>query len=645
MMPCRGALDAALYAVIVSVSMAAECFNSFELECCEKNITLDLRNWVVDFLRPTVDLGGKAARKAPFDIPTDQKKAALLVNNSYPGPVVEAIEGELVCVKVINNFLSDPVVIHWHGLHQFGSPSMDGVYGVTQAGIPQQGGEFTYRFRPNAGTAFYHAHMQALQADRGLKGPIVIHPKNDTMKHLYDEERIVALSDEWPNPEVCLAAEGAQPGNPVCAEIDKATFNGQWGDGTDEYPWPLITVTEGKCYRLRFIGMMGQTQSFQISLSGHNMTLIAVDGQDIEPTLVTQFNLHAGERADVVLCANQKPGNYVIEANYDLANFLETAPAPHMPKVDSSKFWVFLHYDGQSVPTTKKTHKILGGYDPPKGTGGGEKPGSPSGITWDTNLASDWKKIKNTAPITEPPQPDVRYVLDVGVKGPSFGVNSPYATTDLMYMFTNMTSWKKPQTPLLHTKGECGAEGVPFITVEKETVVELVINNLTPTAHVLHMHGMRFSVIGYADYSEKWCSNAHFECFFLPMKVAEKLDCSNARSSDPGTKFPYDAYWGCPYDDKRDKPSLNLDKPLQKDMISLWRRSWAVIRFRATNPGTWLFHCHMEQHIPTGQVMALNIKPNEQPAIPSDVPTEGPCPVWSKDLKKQTPRKGSNFYV
>merc|ERR1719316_548808 len=212
-------------------------------------------------------------------------KEALLVNNSYPGPVVEAVEGQLVCVTVVNHFLADPVAIHWHGLHMRGYPSMDGVYGVTQGAIPPQGGSFTYRFTGNAGTSFYHAHMQAQQMDKGLKGPIVIHPKVDPHAHLYDEERIVALSDEWVNPDVCLRAEGAQPGNPVCAEIDKASWNGQWGDGTDEYPWPLVTVQAGKCYRLRFIGMMGQTQNFQISIAGHNMTLIAVDGADVEPTL------------------------------------------------------------------------------------------------------------------------------------------------------------------------------------------------------------------------------------------------------------------------------------------------------------------------------------------------------------------------
>ena len=70
---------------------------------------------------------------------------------------------------------------------------------------------------------------------------------------------------------------------------------------------------------------------------------------------------------------------------------------------------------------------------------------------------------------------------------------------------------------------------------------------------------------------------------------------------------------------------------MKKDMLALWRRSWAVIRFKADNPGAWLFHCHMEQHIPTGQMMVFNVAPDSQPAIPQDVPTEGPCPVWKRE--------------
>lgn len=300
----------------------------------------------------------------------------------------------------------------------------------------------------------------------------------------------------------------------------------------------MVTVQQGKCYRLRFIGMMGQAQNFLIQIAGHNMTLIAVDGADVQPTMLSSFNLHAGERADVVVCANQAPGNYLMSATYDLACFLETAPAPHMPRVDSCKYWAFLNYQGHTTLPGKASKKLLGGYDPPGGTGGGAKPLPAAGPVWDTNLASNWGIVKNLNITQEPAQADVTYVLDVGVAGPDFQTGAPYATTDRMYMFTDIRPWKKPSTPLLHTRGECGAEGVPFITVDNATTVEVVINNLSPTAHVLHMHGMRFSVINTASFSESWCSASHFECFFLPLGIAKPLHCPNARAGDPGTKFP-----------------------------------------------------------------------------------------------------------
>jgi FtsP/CotA-like multicopper oxidase with cupredoxin domain len=216
-----------------------------------------------------------------------------------------------------------------------------------------------------------------------------------------------------------------------------------------------------------------------------------------------------------------------------------------------------------------------------------------------------------------------------------------------MFNTGNITPWKKPLTPLLQTKGECGAGGVPFITVpENATTVEVVINNLMPTAHVLHMHGMSFSVINYAPFSETWCSVNRPDCFSLNLAKAQKKDCPGARHADPLTNWSTgDVYWGCPYDPATDKKTQNLEAPLQKDMISIWRRSWVVIRFKATNPGAWLFHCHMEQHIPTGQIMAFNIKPSEQPPIPEDVPTEGPCPKWSDASPKHRPPKGPSYFV
>jgi len=154
---------------------------------------------------------------------------------------------------------------------------------------------------------------------------------------------------------------------------------------------------------------------------------------------------------------------------------------------------------------------------------------------------------------------------------------------------------------------------------------------------------MRFSVINYAPYSEQWCAPARFDCFFIPISLAKVLDCKTARLGDPSSDGPGSEYWGCPYSED-DKKTQNLQAPLQKDMVSLFRRSWAVIRFKVDNPGMWLFHCHMEQHIPTGQIMAFNLLPSKQPPIPNDVPTEGPCPVWSSEADPRLPKK-DGFWV
>lgn len=143
------------------------------------------------------------------------------------------------------------------------------------------------------------------------------------------------------------------------------------------------------------------------------------------------------------------------------------------------------------------------------------------------------------------------------------------------------------------------------------------------------MHGMRFKVLNYADYSSTWCSQSAFWCFSLNYTAGEGICPGDVGSGDPGNKDMADgAHWGCKYNEKIHKASqFDLSRLMEKDMISMWRRSWAVIRIENVNPGYWMFHCHMEQHIPTGQMMVLALKQSQIGEIPEDVPREGDCPV------------------
>ncbi len=55
----------------------------------------------------------------------------ILVNNQFPGPLVEANEGDTIRV-IVDNRAINATSIHWHGIYQRGTPHMDGTIGVTQ---------------------------------------------------------------------------------------------------------------------------------------------------------------------------------------------------------------------------------------------------------------------------------------------------------------------------------------------------------------------------------------------------------------------------------------------------------------------------------------------------------------------------------
>lgn len=61
-------------------------------------------------------------------------------------------------VDVENQMQGTSSTIHWHGLHQYETPFMDGVPFITQCPIPFST-EFRYAFKATEpGTQFYHSH-------------------------------------------------------------------------------------------------------------------------------------------------------------------------------------------------------------------------------------------------------------------------------------------------------------------------------------------------------------------------------------------------------------------------------------------------------------------------------------------------------
>ena len=137
----------------------------------------------------------------------------ILVNNMYPGPCIEANEGDTIVVHV-NNQASNATAMHWHGIYQSGSPHMDGTVGVTQCPIAP-GATFTYEFTVTgqSGTYWWHGHV-GLQASDGLHGPLIIHSREERtdQKLHYDTDRVILLSDHYHDLSSALLWQYLKPG-------------------------------------------------------------------------------------------------------------------------------------------------------------------------------------------------------------------------------------------------------------------------------------------------------------------------------------------------------------------------------------------------------------------------------------------------
>jgi FtsP/CotA-like multicopper oxidase with cupredoxin domain len=263
---------------------------------------------------------------------TGKERIATVVNGQLPAPLLRWREDATVTLRVAN-LLDSRSSIHWHGM--IVPADMDGVPGLSFDGIPARG-SYVYRFKVNqSGTYWYHAHSR-FQEQTGLYGPIVIEPR-DGPRHDVQRDYVVMLSD-WSDidPERIYATLKKQSdyfnfGKRTVGEAIKdvrekglaRTIEEQrmWGqmrmnprDLADvsgyAYTYLMNGINPsgnwtglfrgGERVRLRFIN--GSAMSiFDVRIPGLKLTVVAADGQDVEPVTVDEFRIAAAETYDVIV--------------------------------------------------------------------------------------------------------------------------------------------------------------------------------------------------------------------------------------------------------------------------------------------------------------------------------------------------------
>jgi CopA family copper-resistance protein len=449
---------------------------------------------------------------------TGALRHAAVVNGRLPAPLLRWRQGDTVTIRVTNR-LPAPTSIHWHGMIL--PANMDGVPGISFAGI-SPGETFQYSFPvTQAGTYWYHSHSR-FQEQIGLYGPIVIEPRAGERQRS-DREHVLLLSD-WTDldPERIYRLLKVQSDYFSCNRPTAGDFltdarsrglsatvaeRRMWGQmrmnaadildvSGHAYTYLMNGVTpaanwtglfrRGERVRLRIINGSSMT-FFDIRIPGLSMTVVAADGQDVEPVTVDEFRIGAAEVYDVMVEPKDDRAYTIFAQSMDRTGYARGTLAPavgmeaEIPRLDPRPMLSMVDMGMASM-----------------GHGGGPAPHDMAGMD-----------MSNTATLSPPPEfgPNVDMVAqkpNTTLSDPGVGLRNNgrrVLTYGDLYTIGGPSDSREPSRDLrLHLTGHMqryvwSFDGQKFsesppLRFNHGERLRLVLINDTMMNHPIHLHGM-----------------------------------------------------------------------------------------------------------------------------------------------------------
>ncbi|MGB4846200.1 MAG: multicopper oxidase domain-containing protein [Ferruginibacter sp.] len=252
---------------------------------------------------------------------TGKLKRAIAVNGMIPMPTLTFTEGDTAEIHV-HNMMDESTSLHWHGL--FLPNKYDGVPNLTQMPIKPHT-THVYRFPIiQNGTHWYHSHS-GLQEQIGMYGSLILKKREDM-----DIPTLPIVLSEWTdmNPkEVDRSLHNATDWFSIKKKTTqsyseaiksghlKTKLSNEWKrmnamDVSDVYyDYFLINgknnmeqpqFKAGDKVRLR-ISNGGASTYFWLTYAGGKITVVANDGNDVEPVEVDRLIIAVSETYDVIV--------------------------------------------------------------------------------------------------------------------------------------------------------------------------------------------------------------------------------------------------------------------------------------------------------------------------------------------------------
>ncbi|KAI0444746.1 multicopper oxidase-domain-containing protein [Xylaria telfairii] len=560
--------------------------------------------------------------------PDGVHRPMMLINNQFPGPLIEINENDVLSVKVLNK-ASNATALHWHGIFQNGTNWMDGAVGVTQCPIaPGQSYQYKFNVTGQSGTYFYHGH-QGVQALDGLVGPMVVHTSREARKP-YSSDRVILLQDWWYDPASGHMRDVLSPGVEDAPIPNTALMNGVNRAVCSDHPnrkcteveaasLPRINVAHREKHRLRFINVGGYAW-FQVAVDDHiDLQIVEVDGNIVEPTLGSPLLIAPGQRYSAVLRADHDEGAFWLRARMVTSCFADQK----LPEkgIEEAKAIVSYtnslqtrHGDHEDEDEDEEEHK--------------EDPALPQ-TNSDLPFLSVCRDLGSTVSFQPSPEQPAPEVADHSWH---LRVNLAIGDWRLQRGVLNSSSFRPNLThPTLHrvldglaqNNESFAIEGVNTAAFDPESelvisnnkveTVDIILQNMDENSHPFHLHGNKMWVIG--------AGHAYFPGYealgFLP---------DGKGLLDPANKTV-------------------IRNPLKRDTITVEGFGWVLLRFVADQgPGVWLFHCHVLWHSEAGMGMQFVSRIDELRDMKVPEEARKLCDAPEEELRKGAPPKDEIFF-
>jgi FtsP/CotA-like multicopper oxidase with cupredoxin domain len=532
-------------------------------------------------------------------------------NGSIPGPTLKVRQGSEIIVHAENHGDLDTTV-HWHGLRL--ENRYDGVPHETQAPIPV-GGEFTYRIQfPDPGLYWYHPHIREdYTQELGLYGNILVVPSDPGYWRAADRDFVLTLDD------LLLEDGKVAPFSPV--ETSYAAM-GRFGNVflTSGEPDLHLEARAGEVVRL-WLTNTANTRVFNVTLPGARMKLVGGDSGRVEhEELVAEVLLAPSERAVVDVLVD-RPGELHLEHHtpdrvYQLATIVVGEERPEgsragefealrrAPELEAER----QQLDRWLADPPDKVLALVAQMDDPAAM-----PEAAGPVTYacpmHPEVTSDQPgrcpkcgmKLLATAPAVTsyacPMHPEV--TSDQPGRCPKCGMKL-LATQDV----TQPADHEAPAAhghdahdhgagtaddEHTHDPGHGAADGIEW----EDDMVE--VNRLTTTAT------MHWKFLDRSSGADSPAIDWHFT-----VGDRVKIRLVNEMDSDHPMHHPFHLHGAGRFlvlsRDGVVEPNL-----VWKDTVLVRTGQVVDILFDVTNPGLWMAHCHIAEHMQSGMMFSFNV--------------------------------------